>query len=55
MPLQLAGAPAPFVAELALHPKDASLGKKVKAFAPTVLLQADVRVRVRVGVGVRVP
>jgi len=41
VPLQLAGAPAPFVAELALHPKDASLGKKVKAFAPRVLLQAD--------------
>jgi len=41
VPLTLAGAPAPFVAKLPLHPKDASLGKKVKAFSPTVLLQAD--------------
>ena len=41
VPFTLAGAPAPFVAEAALHPKDASVGTKVKQYAPTVLLQQD--------------
>ncbi|KAL3913362.1 MAG: hypothetical protein SGPRY_008007, partial [Prymnesium sp.] len=41
IPCSLEGAPAePFTQSLPLHPKDESLGKKIRFFAPTVLLQA---------------
>ena len=42
VPVTIAGAPAePYVETLARHPKDESLGKKTRIFAPTVMLQAD--------------
>jgi len=42
VPFTLAGAPAePFAQAIACHPKDESLGKKIRHFAPTVYLQAD--------------
>mmetsp|Transcript_27391 Transcript_27391/g.91089 ORF Transcript_27391/g.91089 Transcript_27391/m.91089 type:complete len:874 (-) Transcript_27391:1272-3893(-) len=42
VPLSLEGAPpAPFAETMAAHPKDESLGKKVRFFGPTVLLQAE--------------
>jgi len=42
VPLTLEGAPADAYAEtLFKHPKDQSLGKKVRLFAPTVLLQQE--------------
>jgi len=42
VPLTLAGAPAePFNETLYKHPKDQSFGKKVRQFAPTVLVQQE--------------
>uniref|UniRef100_A0A7S4HK72 glutamate--tRNA ligase n=1 Tax=Prymnesium polylepis TaxID=72548 RepID=A0A7S4HK72_9EUKA len=42
VPVTLLGAPPEVVGQaLYLHPKDESLGKKVRLYSPTVLLQAD--------------
>jgi len=50
VPLTLSNAPAEAYAEtLFKHPKDESLGRKVRFFAPTVLLQADDAVAIAAG------
>merc|ERR1719198_197110 len=42
VPFTLSNGPAePYAETLFMHPKDESLGRKVRYFAPTVLLQAD--------------
>jgi len=50
VPMKLSNGPAEVYAEtLFRHPKDESLGKKVRLFAPTVLLQADDAATLAVG------